>query len=539
MNERSDVYERWQGKGLGITDPLALQAAAQKGPVEIFRCEALPHPIGAVSMQLSTRPNSPDGRHAYLYSATVALCGEPDTLRDRWKEQVFRMHNKGRFGDLEFAEMQLSSDIGLRMPLVFDAVASLRNEEEVHFSNDLPAGRVYRDVQLQLYPVHTPEDATYQLLRFLRAASVVVDMCAAMGKNQPWDRASRRFRFPLAPLRVNYHLGGRHTRRIAHHKPTPKAPTPPQPAPGEAEVSSSPKQPSVNSSHKETNNSEPDDLIGSYTQPKLSMHDLYLPPHVQEQIDDILALSGENTIAKEWGVTPHRRLLLYGPPGTGKTSIAHALADTLGAVLWQVGPEDIYHKYVGESEQALAEMFDQADKITSPTVLLLDEFDGFIGGTDTENNRLESAINNILRRRLPRLGENAPHLLTIATTNASPDDIDPSITRDGRFKRLYVPLPDEKGRTHLFAICLQRFTSKSIFSEGRDIFNKEMQLFAGDVDFKALAKASYEMSGATIHEIIRSTLITRAKQHIRSNQRPAAITHQDLLHAIQRQRVNE
>lgn len=70
------------------------------------------------------------------------------------------------------------------------------------------------------------------------------------------------------------------------------------------------------------------------------------------------------------------RLCLYGPPGTGKTAWARQLAQTTGQPLIVKRGADILGRFVGESEQRLAEAF--ADATAAGGVLLIDEADGFL-----------------------------------------------------------------------------------------------------------------------------------------------------------------
>jgi hypothetical protein len=69
-------------------------------------------------------------------------------------------------------------------------------------------------------------------------------------------------------------------------------------------------------------------------------------------------------------------ICLYGPPGTGKTAFARQLARGLGRQLLQRSAGDLLDKYVGGTEQAIAEMFDEAAQ--SDCVLLLDEAEGML-----------------------------------------------------------------------------------------------------------------------------------------------------------------
>ena len=69
-------------------------------------------------------------------------------------------------------------------------------------------------------------------------------------------------------------------------------------------------------------------------------------------------------------------LLLTGPPGTGKTALAHQLARTLDRPLIVKRTSDLLSKWVGETEQLIAEAF--ADARRKRAVLLFDEADSLL-----------------------------------------------------------------------------------------------------------------------------------------------------------------
>lgn len=70
------------------------------------------------------------------------------------------------------------------------------------------------------------------------------------------------------------------------------------------------------------------------------------------------------------------RLCLYGPSGTGKTAYARWLAAQLGQPLLLKRASDLVSKYLGETEQRMAQAFRQAEQ--DGAVLLLDEVDSFL-----------------------------------------------------------------------------------------------------------------------------------------------------------------
>ena len=72
----------------------------------------------------------------------------------------------------------------------------------------------------------------------------------------------------------------------------------------------------------------------------------------------------------------HGTLCFYGPPGSGKTALAEHIASSLGQPLIIRQASDLLGKYIGETEQAMAAMFREAE--AESAVLLLDEADSFL-----------------------------------------------------------------------------------------------------------------------------------------------------------------
>lgn len=88
-------------------------------------------------------------------------------------------------------------------------------------------------------------------------------------------------------------------------------------------------------------------------------------------------------------------LLLTGPPGTGKTALAHHLAKALGRPLLIKRASDILSKWVGETEQQIADAF--AEARDSEAVLLFDEIDSLLFDRGTASHTWEvSQVNEFL-----------------------------------------------------------------------------------------------------------------------------------------------
>jgi SpoVK/Ycf46/Vps4 family AAA+-type ATPase len=125
-------------------------------------------------------------------------------------------------------------------------------------------------------------------------------------------------------------------------------------------------------------------------------------------------------------------LCFYGPPGTGKTALAEHIAHELQRPLMIRQASDIMSKYVGETEQNMAKMFDEAQNESA--VLLLDEADSFLRSRRmAERNYEVSEVNEMLQGMERFAG------VFICTTNLF-QDLDEAALRRFTFKVQFKPL---------------------------------------------------------------------------------------------------
>jgi SpoVK/Ycf46/Vps4 family AAA+-type ATPase len=125
-------------------------------------------------------------------------------------------------------------------------------------------------------------------------------------------------------------------------------------------------------------------------------------------------------------------LCFYGPPGTGKTALAEHIAAELQRPLLIRQASDIVSKYVGETEQNMARMFEEAD--TEQAVLLLDEADSFLRSRRMAERHYEVSEVNEMLQGMERFAG-----VFVCTTNLF-QDLDEAALRRFTFKIQFKPL---------------------------------------------------------------------------------------------------
>ncbi len=128
----------------------------------------------------------------------------------------------------------------------------------------------------------------------------------------------------------------------------------------------------------------------------------------------------------------HGTLCFFGPPGSGKTALAEHIANTLGQPLIVRQASDLLGKYIGETEQAMAAMFREAE--LEGAVLLLDEADSFLQDRRGALRNYEVTEVNEMLQGMERFKG-----IFICTTNLF-DRLDPAALRRFTFKIGFKPL---------------------------------------------------------------------------------------------------
>jgi SpoVK/Ycf46/Vps4 family AAA+-type ATPase len=175
----------------------------------------------------------------------------------------------------------------------------------------------------------------------------------------------------------------------------------------------------------------------------------------------------------------HGTLCFHGAPGTGKTALAEHIAQALQRPLMIRQASDIASKYVGETEQNMARMFEQAQQ--DGAVLLLDEADSFLRSRQRAERSYEVSEVNEMLQGMERFGG-----IFICTTNLF-DELDEAALRRFSFKIRFLPLTAEQ-RKRMFVTEALAGDAAALTAEQRSRLAALDQLAPGD--FAAVQRQS-------------------------------------------------
>jgi cell division protease FtsH len=197
---------------------------------------------------------------------------------------------------------------------------------------------------------------------------------------------------------------------------------------------------------------------------------------------------------KKLGGTLPKGVLLIGPPGTGKTMLAKAIAGEAEANFFSAHGSDFNEVFVGVGAKRIREIFRQAAK-NKPAIIFIDEIDCLGKKRKMDGHGEMQQTNNALLASMDGF-ESSDGIVVIAATNR-PEDLDDALLRPGRFDRkVYVPLPDRKGRRAILAS----------HTKERPIEDKERTL-------DLIAQTTTDLSGADLASVINEAAILCAQKN--------------------------
>jgi katanin p60 ATPase-containing subunit A1 len=237
------------------------------------------------------------------------------------------------------------------------------------------------------------------------------------------------------------------------------------------------------------------------------------------QFDDIAELDDAKRVLQEAVVLPllmpeyfkgirrpWKGVCLFGPPGTGKTMLAKAVATMGQTTFFNVSASSLASKWRGESEKLVRILFEMA-RFYAPSTVFIDEVDSVAskrGGSDHESSKKMKTeffiqMDGVSSEAAAEVdeeskGEPLKNVMVLAATNR-PWDLDEAMIRRLE-KRIYVPLPEEKGRRVLFDINL-----------------KNTKL-SKDIEYDILVEKTKGYSGADINNVCREAALMPMRRKI-------------------------
>ncbi len=163
---------------------------------------------------------------------------------------------------------------------------------------------------------------------------------------------------------------------------------------------------------------------------------------VKAMVKTFLYMLQNPEILKAYKMEGGLGMLMYGAPGTGKTMIADAISTELNLPLFVMTPSDIFKSYVGESEKAVKQIFQEIEACKDGAILFVDECESIFSKRGQDDKDYKAAVTTELLQRMNGFGVDGSKRILIGATNR-PDKIDSAFLRHKRFSHMvHITPPD-------------------------------------------------------------------------------------------------
>jgi hypothetical protein len=210
--------------------------------------------------------------------------------------------------------------------------------------------------------------------------------------------------------------------------------------------------------------------------------DIVLPEDTEAQLREVTAhVKHRGTVYSDWGFDERfsdgtgMNVLFSGPSGTGKTMAAEIIAADAGLDMFKVDLATVVSKYIGETEENLKEIFDEAEH--TDAVLFFDEADALFGERSEVSDSQDRYANVEVSYLLQRMEE---HDGAVVLASNFKENIDDAFLRRIN-ANVEFPRPDREARAQIW---------RSVFPEATPV---------GDLDIAFLS--GFEITGGNIKNV--------------------------------------
>lgn len=479
--KRPDHRVEHQGSVAEIYDFNGMLEEASSNRISVYRRADFDVPIESAEVIVG-RVQLPSGdEHGFEYTAEIKL---DETSRDpqETKNALYYVYsltdirgNPDRIGDKTLQFTGFNNCYKVTGKSGFRALIWIADTKVVISNNLTLSGKDKgEDISFKVQP--SPEGTSDDLIIFSDFLQIFMDATNAVSAEQNirgYERKHLRRTFPIglqrAPVRSKHVNEG------------------PEPKP------------------KTRKQSKTEEFEPKHSSEILTLDDVIVPEHIKRSLKEVVTSFKHPDVMSKWGAERPQGILLYGEPGTGKTMLVHAIASELEAEIMEIKGGDLYHKWLGDSEKKMQEIFDTAKKAEGPLVVFFDEFESVVGITSDPSaggaDNARNAVAGIFKVEMNSLRKQNPNVLVVGVTNF-PDRVDESLIRSGRIDlKFYIPMPDEEARKKIIEGIIKKSPS-----DADDAF----KVYADDLDPQGLARISETLSGADLDEVFRRLKFRKA-----------------------------
>ncbi|EGV66334.1 AAA+-type ATPase [Yamadazyma tenuis] len=221
----------------------------------------------------------------------------------------------------------------------------------------------------------------------------------------------------------------------------------------------------------------------------------------------------------EFGISPPRGILLHGPPGTGKTMLLKCVAQNIDAHVLSINGPSIVSKYLGETENAIREIFLEARKY-QPSIIFMDEVDSLVPSrTSEDSGETESRVVATLLTMMDGMNDTG-RVVVVGATNR-PNSIDSALRRPGRFdQEVEIGIPDAEDRFDILSKLVGKMN--------------QAKFDLSEEDIRSVSSKTHGYVGADLSALCRESVMKAINRGLKNgiSQSDIKLTVEDMLSSL-------
>lgn len=253
--------------------------------------------------------------------------------------------------------------------------------------------------------------------------------------------------------------------------------------------------------------------------PDVQWQDVIGMETVKRDAWEIVEFLRDQTRLKTIGGKIIKGTLFMGPPGCGKTYLAKAIATESGMPFLYAAGSEFVGMIVGQGAARMRSMFKRARKMAKVyggCIIFIDEMDSFAtprradsgwGGQTSHN----ATINQFLTE-IDGLRKTENNIVVFAATNMTEEELEPAITRSGRFDRkIRVDYPGGTDRRDILKFYLKKIQHDA--NCDIDLLARQTMWFsAADLDTMVREAAIFAQRDKS--PFVKNEHLQKAKDHL-------------------------
>lgn len=190
-----------------------------------------------------------------------------------------------------------------------------------------------------------------------------------------------------------------------------------------------------------------------FSMPSRTLDSMIVSDAIEKSVRGLVREWNHRELLEAANLKPRNIVLLCGPSGNGKTSLAQAIAHSVGVPFGLVAYNEMIDSHVGECAKGVTRAIDFA--ATTPCMVFFDEADAITSARDYGESAAAKEMNRAVNQLLIKLdGLHSSSLVVFATNR---DDVIDSAMRRRVHMTLRLESPGEPERKRMVNLCNRRW----------------------------------------------------------------------------------